>query len=328
MSIRQLIDRILNNWAAKIICLMLAIFLYIFHQVSMIDKKVFVLPLEVVENGNVMQLGDCPTGVSVIIRAQTDVINSIVTTDLKASINLDNIAASGKVTVPVVVTVADKLMEYDPLEVRVKPERVTVSVEKKIAKYVPISPSVAGEVKAGYEIKQIDMNPSTVCVIGPESLVNETKNIQTDSLIVSNAETTFTGEVNYLELNKYLYVEDKGPYKATVIVDPMQMEKEYPGIHIVVKGLPDNLEVETEIPDIDFVLSGAVPILSKYILSANIVQLDMSEVTEPGLYDIPVKFLLPANLLLVSKSFESVSVNVIYRTEETLEEENNTVNAQ
>lgn len=319
MKARQLIDKILNNWPAKIICLMLAIFLYIFHQVSMIDKKVFVLPLTVVENGNVMQLGDCPTGVSVIVRAQSDVINSIVNTDLSASINLDSITTSGKHTVPVTVTVADKLMEYDPLEIRVKPERITLTVDRKVAKYVPINPSVSGEVKEGYMIANIEMNPSSVCIVGPESLVESTKAVQTDSLIVSNAEKNFTDEVNYLELNKYLYVEDKGPYKATVIVEPMPMQKEYPGIHIVLKGLLDTLEVENEIPDIDFVLGGTVPILSKYILSANLVQLDMTEITEPGIYDVPVKFMLPANITLDSQSFESVSVTVIERREVPVE---------
>lgn len=311
MKVQQLIDKILNNWPAKIICLMLAIFLYIFHQASMIDKKVFVVPLEVIENGNVMQIGDCPNVVSVIVRASTDVINSIISSDLEASINLDKITTSGKYTVPVTINISDRLKEYDPLEIRVQPEHVNLSVETKISKYVPINPSISGEVKEGYEISEVIVNPSSVCIIGPESLVENTKNIQTTALIVSNAELNFTGEINYLELNKYLYVEDKGPYKATVIVNPKPMEKEYVGIHVVVKGLLENLEIENEIPDIDFVLSGTVPILSKYIISANLIQIDLREITEPGNYEVPVKFNLPANIILEKQSFETISVNVI-----------------
>lgn len=321
MNIRQLINKLLDRWPAKIVCLMLAIFLYIFHQVSLIDKKVYVVPLDIVQDGNVMLVGDCPSSVSVIVRAQPDVISSINPSDLKASINLNIFAESGTYNVPVAVNVAEKYLVYDPFEVRVKPENLKISVETKYAKYVKINPSVSGTVAEGYMIKDIEMNPGSVEIIGPESIVNATKSIQTTGLIVNNAEKNFTDEVNYLEVNKLIRVNNKGPYKATVTVEPEPMTKEYLGIHIVPHDLPENLEIETEIPDIDFTISATVPVLSKYILGANVVQIDLSEIKEPGLYDVPVKFVLPSNFILESKSFESVNINVIERREQPLLEE-------
>ena len=322
MNIRQLAERLLNKWPAKVICLLLAIFFYVFHQVSLIEKKVFVIPLEVVEDGNVMLLGDCPASVSVIIRADSEVINTIVNTDLRACVNLNNLDESGSYTVPVEFTLSDKLLVYDPLEVRVKPENITLSVGKKVAKYVPVVPSIAGKVAEGYEITEVTVNPSNVAVIGPESVIEKITEIQTDALIVSNAEKNFSDEVNYLEVNKLIQVENKGPYKATVTVEPMPLLVDYTGLHIVVKNLAENLEVVEEIPDIDITLGGTVPILSKYILSVNAIQLDLSSVTEPGSYDIPVTFLLPSNISLEKKSFESVSVTVGIRTENAETEEN------
>lgn len=325
MNIRQLIDKLLDRWPAKIVCLMLAIFLYIFHQVSLIEKKVYVVPLEIVQDGNVMLLGDYPKNVSVIIRAQPDVVNTISASELKASINLNQYAESGTYNVPVSVNIAEKYMLYDPFEVRVKPENLLVSVETKLAKYVKINPSVSGDVAEGYMIKDITMNPGSVEIVGPESIVKATKEIQTTGLIVNNAEKNFADEVNYLEINKLITVLNKGPYKATVTVEPQPMTKDYNGIHIVPRNLLDSLEIENEIPDIDFTLSGTVPVLGKYILGANVVQIDLSEIKEPGNYEIPVNFVIPSNFNLEKKSFESVNINVIERREIPETEENNPV---
>lgn len=315
MNTRQLIDKIMNKWPAKVICLLLAIFLYIFHQVSLVDKKSFVIPLQIIDQGNVMQVGDCPSHVTVIVRAAADDINTIVNSDLKASINLNNITESGEITVPVSITVDEKLLAFDPLEIKIKPDYVTLNVDKKISKFVPIVPSVSGEVAEGYMITNIEVNPSSVGIIGPEAIVNKIENIQTDALVVSNAEKNFTDEVIYFETNKLIFVQDKGPYKATVSVEPQPMEKEYTNIHIVPRGLAENLMIEDEIPNIDFKVSGTVPILGKYILGLNSVIIDLSEIAEPGSYNIPVRLLLPNNIILESKSFESVLVNIIEKPE-------------
>ena len=41
MNIRQIFNKVTNQWPAKVICLIIAIFLYVFHQISLIDKKSF-----------------------------------------------------------------------------------------------------------------------------------------------------------------------------------------------------------------------------------------------------------------------------------------------
>ena len=52
MNTKRLLDKILDKWPAKVICLVIAIFLYFFHQASLIDSRTVVVPLEIIENGN------------------------------------------------------------------------------------------------------------------------------------------------------------------------------------------------------------------------------------------------------------------------------------
>ena len=153
MNTKRLLDKILDKWPAKVVCLIIAIFLYFFHQASLIDSKTIVVPLQIIENGIVMQIGNAPKSVSVIIRADEETIKSVMPSDISASICLDDITQKGTYKLPVKINISESLMEYDPFEIKMKDDTVTISVDRKAIKYVPIVPSVIGEVANGYEIE-------------------------------------------------------------------------------------------------------------------------------------------------------------------------------
>ena len=143
-------DKILDKWPAKVICLVIAIFLYIFHQASLIDSKTIVVPLQISENGIVMHVGSTPGSVSLVVRADEEVIKNLQTTDIIASIDLDTITKKGTYELPVRITLSENLLAYDPFEVRLKDDSVTIDVDRNAIKYVPLVPSIVGEVAHGY----------------------------------------------------------------------------------------------------------------------------------------------------------------------------------
>ena len=200
-SIKRLIDSLLENWIAKVVSLLIAIILYIFYQAIQIDKKTISIPLKIQEDGLVMHVGNAPKSISVVIRADEETVKSILPTDISASISLDDITQKGTYKLPVKITLADSLLEYDPLEIKMKDDTVTIDVDRKAIKYVPLVPSVIGEVAHGYEIDTIAMSPSTIEIIGPESILNATDQIYTTRVNVSNAETNFSTETSYQQLN-------------------------------------------------------------------------------------------------------------------------------
>ncbi len=76
-SIKRLIDKLLNNWLAKVVSLFIAILLYIFYNASQIDKKTFVVPLKIEENGIVMHVGSVPNYITVVVRTNDTIMNMI-----------------------------------------------------------------------------------------------------------------------------------------------------------------------------------------------------------------------------------------------------------
>ncbi len=319
MNTKHLLDKILDKWPAKVICLVIAIFLYFFHQASLIDSKTVVVPLQIIENGIVMHMGNTPKSVSVVVRAEEETIKSLLTSDISASICLDSITEKGTYKLPVNITLSDSLKAYDPFEVRLKEDSVTIDVDKKAIKYIPITPSVVGEVAHGYEIESISMSPSTVEVAGPESVLNATEQIYTTRLNVSNAEINFSTETSYQQLNKLLTILDEGPFKAEVTIKPKPMERIFDQVPVEVINLNDSLDLKEELPLVSIKLSGTMPVLENYILSKHAVQINLHEITEPGNYTVPLRYVLPANLQLVEKSDDELTITVIKKSEEKIE---------
>ena len=329
MSKRSLIERMLDKWPAKIICLIISIFLYIFHQTSIIDKRNIVVPLKIVENGLVMHVGKVPSTVSVVVRGNDSDVKSVVPSDFEATVNLDEITEKGDYLIPVKISLSEKLMEFDPFEVKLKNHQVEVSVDLKDIKYVELVPSVVGEVAHGYTISSIEMNPSFIEISGAKSILDKISHIDTTKINVSNAKNTFSTDCEFLQVSKNFTIEDINPAKATVIITPLEYEKQFENNSVQILNLDDNFEIVSNLPKINVTLKGTMPDLEPYEPGKNFVQLDCSLIKSEGIYSIPVKINYPKKFQLLSKSFDTINLKIkIKKIDELNNDDENQVNEQ
>ena len=319
MNTKHLLDKILDKWPAKVICLVIAIFLYFFHQASLIESKTFVVPLQIEENGIVMHVGSVPGSVAVVVRTSDEIIKSVLATDITASVSLDPITTKGSYTLPVKITLSENLMAYDPFEVRLKDDTITIDVDKKITKYLPMAPSIVGEVAHGYEIDSINISPSTIEISGPESIVNAIDKIYTTRINVSNAETNFSTETSYQKTNKLISIIDEEGFRATISVKPVIMERDFTEIPVEILNLDKELEISGELPLVSIKLSGSMPVLEDYILSKHAVQVNLRDIDEPGTYELPLRYVLPSNLNLIEKSDDDLTLTIVRKPLEDAE---------
>ena len=315
MNRKSIIDKLLDRWYIKFFCLVISILLLIYHQTSMIEKKTFTIPLHVIEDGIVLHVGSLQSSVAVVIRTDPENMKTIMNSDIRASINLNTITKAGVHEIPVDISISEKLMELDPFELRVKDPTVKVSVDLKGIKYVKLEPSIIGEVAHGYTISEIKMNPSSVLISGPMSILDSLDSIPTTKINVSNAEKTFTTETNYLQNTSLYKVDEEGPYKATIIVEAEPYEREFSQISVEVLNLPENLEISRDLPLVNVKLAGVMPVLESYNLSSHFVQLDCSKITEPGEYELKLKYNIPKNFDLVEAPYQNILISVVEKTE-------------
>jgi len=310
MKVKQLIDRILDRWHIKVICFLIAIFLYIFHQMSLVDTKSITVPLTVTENGLVVHTNDVQKYVSVVIKADSDAISTIHVDDFNAFINLDYQTEKGLITVPVNIEVSQRVLAMDPIEVKVRPETINVQVEPKLSKFVPAEVTLSGELPQGYEIDDISISPDYVEIYGPESVVKAVQKIQTEQVNISDVKKRLQTEVGFINKNSVIHLDEKLTFDVEVDVKPIIIEKLYSEVAVTTKNLQSNLKIDSTLPSVSFTAKGTMPFFEFYQLSPNAVQIDMEKITEPGSYRLPLKIILPQALTLISKSDDYIDIEV------------------
>lgn len=308
MKVNQLIERILHNWPQKLVCFVLALFLYLFYHMSLVDRKTVVIPLHVYQDGAVVASGNIPSSVKVVVRADKNTISSIHNSDLYASVNLNFITESGTYRLPVNMRVSDSILGFDPLEIKVTPELLEVTVEEKVSVPVPVEPVILGDLAKGYEITSVEVSPSYVTVTGPRSIVEKYSTIKTSVLDVNGVSKTLSQKVTIVNNNKMLGFDNISDYSVTVNVDTVKIEKEFEGIKLIPYKLSENLTIETEIPLLYVKLEGSQIALENFKLDA--VNLSFEGITEEGEYDIPIRINLPRGVKILERSIETLKVQL------------------
>ena len=113
MSIKQFLDKILKNWPVKVTCFVMAVLIYFFHQISTIDKKTFVVPLEVKSEGAMVLSGgyERHRNVKIIVRARAEQLASVSEKDLRAYVDLSSQSSAGQHNFPVLLDLEERILD-------------------------------------------------------------------------------------------------------------------------------------------------------------------------------------------------------------------------
>jgi len=311
MNIKTVISKITDRWPAKIICFALAIILYVFHQTTKVERRTIVVPLEIIQEGNVTYMGNIAKSVSILIRAKDEDINTIMPSEISASLNLNPIVDSGVCEVPIDISLSDRLLAMDPLEIKVKPDKITVRADERVIKYVEVRPQIVEEVAYGYKIEKVICDPPFVEIMGPKSIVSNIDHVSTKRIPASNASASFSTETSYYELNKLIDVPYKGPYKVTVAVLPELITQTFKDIPVKPVNLSENLQISEMTKSVSVTVEGTVVFLERYSLPMNAIVVNLSEITEAGTYELPLVSHISNSLTIKEISNEKISVTVI-----------------
>ena len=319
MKANQFFEKILDKWPVKVCCLIVAICLYLFHQASLTDKRSFVIPLTLIEEGGVMHTGDYTSNVTVVVRANMEDLSSVHSNQLHAFVNLNGIAKTGEYNLHVKVKVADEIMAFDPFEIKVKPEYIKIKVENKDFKYIPLEPTIVGEPAHGYEITEVQVDPLFVEVNGPQTIIENTQKLFLEKVDVTNLTANQNFSVQYKSLNKLISIKESGPFNVSVVIEPQEMERTLDNVNVSVVGLSERFYLKDDVMPVSVTLEGNVVDLEKYTPAKRLVTLELQRILEPGEYDLPLTFNVPSYLYFIDSSEKTVHITVLNKEEETQE---------
>ncbi len=143
----------------------------------------------------------------------------------------------------------------------ISPEKIKVKVEKTISKKVAIIPVVALSFKSGYGlVSPVKIEPDSVEIKGPESIVDDITIINTKTKALSNIENS---ESLNLDLDKRKFVsisadECKVSFDVQKIVD-----KTFDDLILETRNMPSRYELMLSPQKVSVVLRGGISQLSK-----------------------------------------------------------------
>lgn len=310
MNTKRFLEKIADNWPSKIICFILALLIYFFHQMSVLDRRTFTVPLTINANGSMIPASETEHRVKITIRGKNSELASVTDKDLTAYLDITDITKEGRYKFPVLIKTDSRLMFMEPFEIKVNPEEIPLDVEERVFKYVPLSPTINGEVAHGYEITSVSVLPKTIRVEGPRSMVTSISAIQTDGVAVDGLMQDTILEVLPVNENKLLSLDTKESLSVSVSIKESVMKRDFTDVSITLINLPDELEVKNFSGKVTVTVQGSVNSLEN--LDARYVAplVDCAKLTVPGIYELPVVISLPDGMIVVTKSVQKVSFTV------------------
>lgn len=179
-------DFLTKNLELKIASLVIAIALWVFVILSGRSNMTLDIPLQITNLPEGLVVVESPKTVRVNIEGSKNLLKTLDTGDISAIIDLSD-AGPGRVffnlsrsniSIPKTLVVRN-----------IEPETVSVMVEKEMKKRVKVRPSITGLPAKGYIIDEVRVDPDSIIIEGPRSLVLEINSVRTEPLDISGINT-------------------------------------------------------------------------------------------------------------------------------------------
>jgi YbbR domain-containing protein len=156
-----------------------------------------------------------------------------------------------------------------------------------------VVPVVEGFPPAGYIYQGFDFTPKTVTVSGQPDAIRQLNGVvNTAPIDLTNATSDFERGVAVVLPTDIRLLPETQIIRVTVYIGTIQGSRQYEGIPVRVENLHPTLEVELLPDQVTVFVVGPQPLLESLAVEDLQVLLDLSEVQQPGSYQIPAQALV------------------------------------
>jgi YbbR domain-containing protein len=184
---------------------------------------------------------------------------------------------------------------------------VEITVEqKRFSRLVVVSPSLQGSPAAGYNVTAVEVEPTSVTLLGPLDLLNVTSFVVTDDIDITGATSDIRRIVNLVGLPSGLSISGSTAISVRIRIAAAEGEAIF-GVAPQWTGLASDLRVVSVTPLVEVTLQGGLPTLRNVSSDQVTASVDLSGLGA-GTYRLEPKVAAPAELKVANISPASVEV--------------------
>ena len=317
MNSKKLLVKIVENWPAKVLSIAIALILFVFHRMSTTATRPLSVPLILETNAALVPASSYPQNVRIQLRGEDEGIKSIADGDIEAYVDFSRYDDEGLYRAPVQIRKKGSALGIEPMEISVNPLEVSIHLDRRIVKNLPVAADIRGKVASGFEMVTHAMSPSEVIAAGPSSILGGITALSTDPINLDGRNGDFNLLVNVVNPSPFVEIRGSGMVDFFGLIHPSIPVRNIEGIPITFTGLKPHFVVDSSGRTGTVRLEGGQSQLDSFKPSANFLTVDCSALAEQGIYTLPVKVNLPRGLSLIRSEPEEITFIMILLEAET-----------
>ncbi len=315
MTGKQLFERVFSNWVVKILSVAAAVVLFLFHRIGSLEERFLSVPLEYRVDERLVATEVSAESARVDIRGSGDEIFLVLADDIVAYVDLTSYTSEGIFKSPVLLEKKGTAETVD-VEMIVDPLEVTVTLERKVEKELPVVPQMLGYPPAGYELVRYLVVPVTMIVSGPRSSLQDLDRLETEEIDLTGRKADFSVSVQVQRPDKFIVFSGSPAVEVRGFIKEVVVEKTFETVPIEYINLPETL-VLVEPPLFGSLHLSGPELLVESLRAVDLkLEVDCGKLTKPGVYELPVSAPLPSGLVLLTEQPTVVNIRVIETTQE------------
>lgn len=283
MKNKKILDRLLENWMAKALSLAVAMLLFVFHRVNLLESKAFNTPLIIQGAENLIPEEELPEEVRITITGRKESITAFRENDISAYIDLTRINDKGSYRRPIKITRRGSALSLDIAGVSVTPVDIPLNLDIKAEKSIPVTVIINGNLPEGYDLISQTIEPSHVIVEGPASDLDRLDHVNTAPIDLTGRTDSFN-VIERLVIGKNFIIKSGNTVQYRARISSVGLIRDYNYIKPDAINLSDDFDIAV-IPDyVNVRMRGSQEALDSLNLPK--VVFDCSGITEEGNYTL------------------------------------------
>jgi YbbR domain-containing protein len=184
-----------TNIELKIASLIIATSMWFFVMLSGRSNVSIDVPIQFINLPQELEIVEPPVSVKVNIEGPSSIINGMKEDELRAVVDLKDTRAGRAV-----FSLSQKNIKLPETLVvtGLDPETISIKIEERLKKTVRIKPAVTGLPEKGFVISDIVVEPESVTIEGPKSVISKIKKVKTEPLDINgiNSDLKYRANLN------------------------------------------------------------------------------------------------------------------------------------
>jgi YbbR domain-containing protein len=169
----------------------------------------------------------------------------------------------------------------------VGPATIPLLFERQTVKTVPVAPSVEGQPAPGYFIERLQIEPTEVEVVGPESALRSLHQAATEPVEIGGATTSVREVVNIGLPDSSARLRSPRTARVTVSIAPVRSERTLTNVPVRMKNLRSPLSARATPSNVSVTVRGPDDVLRGLSTDDVVAEVDLSGLG-PGRYTLDV----------------------------------------